>query len=298
MGEVSDSRDGETTRRRFIQTVSTAAAAAVLGPALPALEGGGRSRVVLVRDEEALDAAGSPRSEVVQRMLDRGICELTGANQPVDGWRKVLGASSPVGVKTNVWKNLPTPPEVEAAIRKRIAETGIPEDRIRIDDRGARTSLAGCPALVNVRPLRTHHWAGIGGCLKNPIMFVEDPSVYHPDLCADMGAFWKLPILRGKVKLNILVALTPQFLTRAPHHFDSRYVWPYRGMFLSTDPVAVDAIGVTLLEAKRKLELREERPLSQLAHHVRIAGEKHGLGVWERSRIDLVKIGWERDALI
>jgi hypothetical protein len=100
------------------------------------------------------------------------------------------------------------------------------------------------------------------------------------------------------VKLNVLLVLTPQFLTRGPHHFDPRYVWPYKGILLSTDPVAVDTIGVRLLDAKRKLVLEEERPLTQLAHHVRIAGEKHKLGVADPARIDLVKLGWNKDLLI
>ncbi len=100
--------------------------------------------------------------------------------------------------RDNAWKDLPTPPEVEAAIRRRIEDSGVPGSELRIDDRGARTTLAPCAALVNVRPLRTHHWAGIGGCLKNPIMFSEEPSVYHPDMCADLGALWTLPSLKER----------------------------------------------------------------------------------------------------
>ena len=96
----------------------------------------------------------------------------------------------------------------------------------------------------------------------------------------------------------MLVLLTPQFLTRGPHHFDARYVWPYRGILVSTDPVAVDTIGVKILEAKRKIVLAEERPLTELAHHVRIAADKHGIGVGDPARIDLVKLGWQKDLLI
>ena len=259
---------------------------------------GAAAKVVLVRDEAVLDAAGKVRPEVVQKMLDEGICELLGAKSPAEAWKRLLGTARPVGIKTNGWKNLPTPPEVEAAIRKRIEEAGVPGSELRIDDRGARTTLAPCAALVNVRPLRTHNWAGIGGCLKNPIMFSEEPSVYHPDMCADLGALWTLPTLKGKVRLNILVALTPQFLTRGPHFFDARYLWPYKGIFLSTDPVAVDTLGVKLLEAKRRAFFGEDRPMTELAKHVRIAGEKHGIGVWDLSRIQVAKLGWGADILV
>jgi hypothetical protein len=298
MGSMIDDPGRGITRRRFVTTVSTAAVAAALSPALAAKETVGRARVVLVRDADVLDDAGKPRADVIQRMLDRGMCELFRVERPVEAWKKALGPAKTVGIKTNAWKYLSTPPEVEGALKRRIVEAGVPEGSVRIDDRGARQTLASCDALVNARPLRTHHWAGIGGCLKNPIMFAEEPSFYHPDLCADLGALWTLPTLKDKVKLNVLVVLTPQFLTRGPNHFDPRYVWPYRGILISTDPVAVDAVGVRLLEAKRKLVLAEERPLAELAHHVRIAGEKHKLGVADPARIDLIKVGWEKDALV
>ncbi len=298
MGKMNEKTGAEISRRRFVATVSTAAVAAAISPSFAVPAEAGRARVVLVRDAEVLDDAGKVRADVVQRMLDRGMCELFQVKQPVEAWKRVLGSAKTAGIKTNVWKNLATGPEVESALRRRIVEAGIPDGSVKIDDRGARETLAGCDVLVNARPLRTHHWAGIGGCLKNPIMFVEDPAFYHPDLCADLGALWKLPILKDKVKLNVLLVLTPQFLTRGPHHFDPRYSWPYRGILLSTDPVAVDATGVRILDAKRKLAFQEERPLTQLAHHVRLAGEKHGIGVADPSRIDLVRIGWDKEALI
>ncbi len=298
MDEVNGRGAKGITRRDFIETTAVVAAGVALGPTLAAESGERRRRVVLVRDELALDAAGKPRPEVIQSMMDRGICTLFDVKQPVEGWKRVVGQANLVGVKTNTWKYLPTPPEVEDAIKRRLVEAGVPEARVVVDDRGARETLAPCPILVNARPVRTHHWAGIGGCLKNPIMFAEEPSFYHPDLCADLGALWKLPTLKDKVKLNVLVALTPQFLTRSANHFDARYVWPYKGIFFSTDPVAIDTLGVTLLDAKRRLELKEERPLTQLAHHVRIAGEKHGLGVWDLAKIDFIKVGWDKDRLI
>lgn len=286
------------TRREFVVNISAATLAAVAAPVTMRGETAKRSRVVLIRDDEALDAGGRPRPDVIQRMLDRGICELLGVTRPADGWRLLFDPSGHPGIKTNVWEYLPTPASIEAAIKRRMAEIGIPATRLRVDDRGARHTLAACTALINARPLRTHHWAGIGGCIKNPIMFAEKPEYYHPDMCVDLATLWKLPILKDKVKLNILVALTPQFYTRGPHHFDPRFVWPYKGIFLSTDPVAIDTIGVKLLEAERRLFFGEDRPLAQLAKHVRAAGEKHGLGVWEQTRIDLVKLGSERGILI
>ena len=53
---------------------------------------------------------------------------------------------------------------------------------------------------------------------------------------------WTYPIVKGKTRLNILCALTPQFYGRGANFFDRRYVWPYKGLIIGTDPVAVDAI--------------------------------------------------------
>lgn len=301
MSESTPLRDDGATRRDFLAAVSAAAAVSALGLPVRAEEPPAkekRSRVVLVRDEKALDEKGKPDGEVIQQMLDKGMCSLLEVENVADAWKKLFKPEDRAGIKSNVWTFLPTPPQVVKAIRGRIAEVGIDEKSIVVDDRGARTTMADCTALVNARPLRTHHWSGIGGCIKNPIMFVENPEQYHPDMCADLATLWDLPILKGKVRLNVLVALTPQFLTRGPHHFDARYVWPYRGIFLSLDPVAVDATGVRLLEVKRREHFGEDRPLSALAKHVRIADERHHLGVADPKRIDLVKIGWEQDALI
>ena len=149
-----------------------------------------------------------------------------------------------------------------------------------VDDRGVLDNpvFARATALINVRPLRTHHWAGLGTCLKNYIMFVPRPADYHGDSCASLGAVWKLPVVAGKTRLNVLVMLTPQFHGVGPHSFSPEFTWPYAGLLVGTDPVAVDATGARILAAKRRAHFGEERPLSPPAHHIRIAGERYDLG--------------------
>jgi uncharacterized Fe-S center protein len=157
--------------------------------------------------------------------------------------------------------------------------------------------LAHCTALLNVRPVRTHHWSGIGGCIKNYIMFVEDPPFYHPDSCADLGAIWNLPIVKGKTRLNVLLAFTPQFYGRGPHNYDPRHLWTYGGMFVSRDPVACDALGAELLRLKRLQFFGEDKPVTP-TKHVEYAETRHGIGVADRRRIDLVKLGWHEEVLL
>jgi len=285
------------SRREFIGVVSAAALTAGLPLELRAAERK-MARVVLVRNEHVLDSSGRRDPAVIQRMLDTAMTELFGVEKPVDAWKRIAGADDEVGIKSNEWAHLPTPPELEAAIRQRLVDAGVDAGRITVNDRQARTVLRDSTVLVNVRPLRTHHWSGIGGCIKNPIMFVKYPPLYHKDMCADLARLWKLPAIDGKIRLNILDVLTPQFFHRGPHHFDPRFTWTYGGILVSQDPVAADAVGVRLLEAQREIHFGERRPLTELAKHVRLADERHGLGVGDLGRIELVKLGWDKDILL
>jgi hypothetical protein len=129
-------------------------------------------------------------------------------------------------------------------------------------------------------------------------MFVPEPSDYHGNSCADLGALWKLPAVKGKTRLNILVLLTPQFHSIGPHHFDPAYVWEYKGILAGTDPVAVDAVGLRLIEKKRELFFGEPKPFRPPAHHIAYADIRHKIGVSDLSKINLIKLGWQEDILI
>jgi hypothetical protein len=205
-----------------------------------------------------------------------------------------------VGIKSNVWQFLPTPKDLEAAIQKRLRWLGVTEDRMSVDDRGVRSNpvFEKATALVNVRPLRTHHWAGVGTCIKNYIMFSAIPFSWHVDSCANLGGLWELPEVRGKTRLNILVMLTPLFHGKGPHHFHAKYTWPYSGLIVGTDPVAVDATGVLIIDAKRKEYFGKDEPLGVPPKHIRVAETKYHLGVSDPNRIDVKKIGWMDGVLI
>jgi len=152
--------------------------------------------------------------------------------------------------------------------------------------------------LINSRAMRAHHWAGVSGCLKNYIMFAPEPSDLHPDSCVNLGSLWKLPIVKGKTRLNVLLMLTPQFNCLGPHHFDKEFVWPYKGLLVGTDPVALDSVGLKIIEAKRRRYFKEDLPIRPNPKHIAAAEEKHGVGVANMNKIELVKLGWMDDVLI
>ena len=257
-----------------------------------------RSKVVLSRHPDVLDKKGNINEKVLGQMLDEAVTALVGGKDPVEAWRKLVKPTDLVGIKTNVWSFLPTPHEMEEAIRQRVIAAGVKPDRILITDRQAHAVLTPCTALINVRPVRTHWWSGIGGCIKNYIMFVTNPSDYHPDACSALGSIWHLPSVKGKTRLNILLALTPLFHGRGPHHYDPRYVWQYKGFFVSFDPVAIDAMGLRLIQAKRLQFFGKEVALETPPKHIVVADKRYKLGVSDPQRIQLIKLGWMEEALI
>jgi len=303
-------RNGKLTRRDFLRKGSgvtlvgflgaTPLAAAAAQEAENKPEPKTKSRVVLIRHKEVVDDAGKLDAAILRGMLDEAVTTLFGTDTPEAAWRKIVRPEDVVGVKSNVWRHLPTPPALEDALRARIIGAGVAAENVAVDDRGVigHPVFERATALINVRPMRSHHWSGLGTLLKNYIMFVERPPEYHGDTCATLGALWKLPQLEGKTRLNILVMLTPQFHGVGPHSFSPQFTWPYRGLIVSTDPVAADATGARIMAAKRDEHFGKSSPISPPAHHIEIADTRYGIGNSDPANIDLVRLGWGDDALI
>jgi hypothetical protein len=257
-------------------------------------------RVVVIRNVGVVGPNSEINRNILQAMLDEAACILTGEKETRLAWQSMFTKADIVGIKTNAWRYLPTPEELEGSIRQRLLDVGIPSGNISIDDRGVLDNpvFNKATALVNVRPVRTHHWSGVGSCLKNYIMFARNPSSYHDEGCSDLGKIWTYPVVKGKTRLNILCALTPQFFGRGANFFDRRYVWPYKGLIVGTDPVAVDAVGADLLRRKRIAHFGEDRALDVQPIHISVADKKYKLGVSDLSRIEIVKVGWQEEVLL
>ena len=296
-------REKTITRRDFLRgaTYTTLALAMGLFPEEEKIVGlSKKTRVILIRDPDVMGAKGRINAKVIQRMLDEAVTTLFDKKDPVEAWKLLVKPKDVVGIKSNVWGPLPTPEEVEQAIKKRIMDAGVPEKKIDVDDRGVLRNriFLNSTALFNVRPLRTHAWSGVGGCIKNYIMFVPRPSKYHGNSCENLGAIWNLPIVKGKTRLNVLVLLQPLFYGIGPHHFDSTYTWHYKGILVGTDPVALDAVGLRIFQAKRRAYFGKDRPLKPPAHHIVFADTKHKVGTSDLRKIELVKLGWKEGILI
>ena len=258
------------------------------------------SRVVLVRDENAVSSDGKFNAEVIQKMLDDAVAALFGEASPAAAWKKIIKPEDTVGIKTNAWRQLPTGKEVEEAIKRRVLEAGVAAEKIAVADRGVLNNpvFQKATVLINARPARVHYWSGLGSCIKNYIQFVPKPSEYHGDACADLATIWNLPMVKDKTKLNIQVMLTPLFHNIGPSGFSEKYLWPYKGMIVGQDVVAVDATAYRIIQAKRKLFFNDDQALETSAHHIALADTRYKLGTSDPGKIELLKLGWTGEIFI
>jgi hypothetical protein len=289
------------TRRDFLRgTVYSALGATLVPTSGREVKAEDKVKVVLIRDDNVIDQQGNINPKIIQKMLDEGVCELLGEENPIQAWKKLIKPNDTVGIKSNSWFHLPTPKELEEAIQQRVMDAGVSKNKISIDDRGLLSNpiFKSSTALINVRPLRTHHWSGIGGCIKNYIMFVSSPWAYHGDACSPLASIWNQPPVKGKTRLNILSLIRTQFYNRGAHHFDRRFVSEYKGLLIGKDPVALDAVGARLLQLQRIAHFGEDRPLDTTPKHIFAADEKYKLGVSDLRRIDVVRLGWTEGTLL
>jgi hypothetical protein len=125
------------TRRDFLRGT---ASLLILGGITPSLaSAAGReaaATVVVVRNERVLNPGGDIHVPTLQAMLDDAVRSLTGERDAGKAWGKLFRPSDVVGVKTNSWSHLPTPPQLESAIQSRLLEVGIEKGNVSVDDRG------------------------------------------------------------------------------------------------------------------------------------------------------------------
>ena len=307
------------TRREFLEFLAAGAAAAVAASVLPAraaAELPARSRVVIVTHPEVLLKEYRANPPIVREMVDRGLAELTGAANVADAWRKIGREDDFVAIKHNSigGPTLHSHTEINDAVSAQLAAAcKIDPQKILVVDRqipppynelsapfklptsGLETRLRRlytdqATAIVNVSVLKAHYNVGMSTVLKNHLGSVNNPAAYHywendrmPRSLPELNA---LEPLRTKTRLVIIDAIRPLFAGGPADN--PEYRWDYRGLIIGTDPVAVSAVGLRILETKRGQVHGKEWPMT--AARQMIAWAQHiGLGNADPERIDLVE---------
>ncbi|KPK71762.1 MAG: hypothetical protein AMJ84_05685 [Acidithiobacillales bacterium SM23_46] len=320
----------ELTRRDFVRGTACAGMGITLGmahaTAAPARQPA-KSRVVVIRDAKALDDKSKVQTEVLPRMLDDGLKAFAGTASTQEAWKRYFQPEDKVTIKSNVMF-APTPPELVRAIMEGIATAGVAIDTIRVWDRNwggkgpdqadprtwdwrpgfdansVSNAVHEATALVNVPRLMNHLLVGLGAALKNwagavTNINVRDKDVafaIHGDSGAEMGMLNAIPAIRKKCRLIVVEALRP--LCHGGPYVNPRYVWPYKGLVIGTDPVAVDSVCLKILQGRRDQIRGGSWPLSPPPKHVAIADTKYKLGTADMSKIEIVRLGWEEDAFV
>lgn len=297
------SNDHAITRRDFVRgTVGAVVGASALGRGAAEAESGhaqvgarpGRSaRVVIVRDDRVLNETHDVDAGVLDRMLADTVMRVTGQKTANAAWLALVKPTDTVGLVPTPHMN-PTHRELVDAVRRALVGAGVPAGQIR-EAQGGIDLPTACTALIAMPALKAHWLTGIGTVLKNYIMYSGRPRNYHDANNANLGEIWLLPGVKGKTRLALVDALRP-LCDKGPQP-DPRYFWDYNGLIAGTDPVAVDAVGLQIIMAKRRALRGEDWPLSPPLC-VAAADEKFGLGTGRMSEIAIDKAGWAQDALV
>jgi hypothetical protein len=201
-----------------------------------------------------------------------------------------------VGVKYTHcgWMRVHTEDAVVTAIVKSLRDLGIPKKRIYAED--GRIPLAKCTALINVPSVKVHALTGIGVSIKNYVNFSSQPSAYHDGGSMNLGEVWLFPEVKGKTRLVIVDALRPYF--GPGPQINPLHRWDYKGILVGTDPVALDATCLRICQVKRNLFKGEEWIITPPAKSIAAADTKYHLGTSDPAKIQVIRLGWEKDLFI
>ncbi len=285
------------TRRDFLKgTLGTTIGASVLGPGFLKAGGmaSGSSLVTIVRDENAMDASNNVNVSALKTMLDQTLIKLTGKTTPKDAWLSLVKPDDTIGLVPTPHLN-PTHQEVVDAVRNSLIAAGIPGEKI-LGAQGGPDKPEACTALIGLPGLKAHWLTGIGTVMKLYIMYSGNPRNYHNENSAKLGEIWNLPFVKGKTKLVLVDALHP-LCDKGPQ-VDPRYKWAYNGLIAGTDPVAIEAVCLRIIQEKRKKMRGESWPLSPPPICVEAADKTYGLGTSNWDNIKVEHFGWEEDLLL
>lgn len=277
-----------------------------------------KSRVVLIREGKVLNDANIVDKKILANMLDKGMMGFAETKDPASAWRRLFNPSDVVGVKINVMMT-PTHDELIELIVGNLLKIGIKDENVFVWDRDqigigqkemfSRPRRFGfdkdhlnkvvkkCTALINVPGMKSHWLSGVALSIKNWTGAINNARDYHTeDCCARLGELCTIPQIKSKNRLIILDGLRPLF--HGGPWVDPKYLWNYKGLIIGSDHVAVDTIALKIIQRQRSRYKKEEWMISPPPFHVALADTRYKVGTSDLLLIDLVRLGWKKDALI
>jgi uncharacterized protein (DUF362 family) len=155
----------------------------------------------------------------------------------------------------------------------------------------SNTLAKTCDAVINLPVLKDHGIAGVTLALKNLFGAIHNPNKYHSNAgdpyVADVNMF---AAIRQKVRLTICDGITAQY--EGGPSYMPQWSWPYNGLIVAKDPVALDYTGWQIIERKRAEKgMKPLRELRREPLYIATAADaQHRLGTDDPRRIELVEV--------
>jgi len=143
----------------------------------------------------------------------------------------------------------------------------------------SNTLAETCDTVINLPVLKDHGIVGVTLALKNLFGAIHNPNKYHMNggnpYVADVNMF---PEIRRKVRLTICDAITAQY--EGGPSYMPQWSWPFDGLLVAADPVALDYTGWQIIEQKRAQQgMKSLRELRREPLYIATAADSvHGLG--------------------
>jgi uncharacterized protein (DUF362 family) len=155
----------------------------------------------------------------------------------------------------------------------------------------SKTITQLCDGIINVPVLKDHGIAGLTMSLKNMFGAIHNPNKYHLNVgdpyIADV---YMLPSIRQKVRFTICDTINAQY--EGGPSFMPHWTWPYNGLLLGTDPVALDYQGWQIIEKERlKHQLKSLKESGREPTYISTAADaKHRIGTNDPARMEIITI--------
>ncbi len=148
--------------------------------------------------------------------------------------------------------------------------------------------LDRCTALVNIPVMKSHTMSGVTICLKNHYGSIDNPRDMHTNDCdpyiADLNT---ADIIRKKHRLAVCDA-TKVLYAGGPEWMEN-WGLDYNGIFVSTDPVALDSVGAKIMAQMRKKSGKKPLPYNPAPKKLKTA-EKNGIGIADLNKIEFIQL--------
>ncbi len=322
---MPDSQEPTIDRRRFL---ANATAAVVAGPLAriaapqPLPQGADSPTATVIQvSSDHLVRGRIVHKTILDEVLELVLLRVTEQKNSADAWRSLLRPDDLIGIKFNssgaaglgVSRNF-----ADALINsllaagfeaRQIVPIEMPDDFYRprglvrpaygwndqpTDFNSGRDRLAAwlrqVTAIINVPFLKTHNIAGITGALKNlSHAVVKNPARFHAQHCSPyIGDIVAIPTIRDKLRLHLTNALRVVF-DHGPEARDE-FTWDAGTVLASRDPVALDAVGMDIINSQRAvLGIPAIDRGQKLTGYLRAAAQR-GLGHYKRRWISTTRL--------